>query len=802
MRAPLPSVFLVCVLTLEQDTRVLPWRFDVDSSGVEPWVFAVAVGLTVVLAVILLFVGVACAWALSPAGRLRRRIRKRMRAPRRLVRAIGRDLQELDRALDASARSYVEAQVLERMRSLSLDSLKDEGAKRVRWGALRDEGLRTVADLHGMSALRIARVKGVGATTAPRIAAAVKRSAQREREKPPTAPGVELGSNSAIDLARDALLVLQWRDALGEPFGSLRNQLARLQSLRAQWSPRAGLSSWLFEVFARERAEETRTGLRALLDELDALGRSSLLADLETNWKKLATERHEAREPDYVRAEIELCFSDFLALVAQSFTRLGFGAPDGDQAIRGGLTDEIVERVQGAPLECSSLRVTLRAYQEFGAKYLLVQRRTILGDEMGLGKTIQVLAAMTHLWELARSDARCAHFFVVAPAGLIWNWKREVERRAPFAAWAIHGSDAPDTLLAWQRDGGLAVTSYATLRNLVADGELPDVELDFFAADEAHYMKNPDAKRTRAAVGLAEQAELVCLLTGTPQENHPREFLNLIRVAQPVVAAKLHRAGDFEQDARAALRDLSGAFQREVAGVYLRRNQAEVLQELPDRIEVEEWVELSGTELELYRAAVRRSDFMGMRSATSIGSSETASKLEHLEDLLADHRESGRKVLVFSTFLAVLDAVARRFGAVGTIRGDVDPKARIELVERFSALDGFALLACQIDAAGTGLNLQAASVVVLMEPQVKPTTEDQAIARAHRMGQTQRVIVHRLLARATVDERLVDLLSAKRDLFDAFARDTELKGAGLPPESLQRRVLEEERERLASVGGV
>lgn len=386
----------------------------------------------------------------------------------------------------------------------------------------------------------------------------------------------------------------------------------------------------------------------------------------------------------------------------------------------------------------------------------------------------------------------------MAPAGLIWNWLREAERRAPFPALAVHGEDAQAALARWHARGGLAVTSYDTLRNLSAEQELlpPGRALDLCVADEAHYLKNPRAGRTRAAEALLERAERVALLSGTPQENHPREFLNLIRLVRPEVAARLMEAGDFEQEALAALRHLSGDFHHHVAGVYLRRNQEDVLPELPARLESEEWVELGPAERAAYRAAVLREDFMAMRRATTLGA-EPSAKLERLAELLEDHRESGRKVLVFSTFLAVLDAVAARFRALGQIRGATRPEERLALVDRFSAAPGHALLACQIDSAGVGLNLQAASVVVLLEPQLKPTTEEQAIARAHRLGQTQRVLVHRLLAKDTVDERIVRLLATKRELFAAYAEKSAVKAASAEATltQLQSRHVAEERER-------
>ena len=134
-------------------------------------------------------------------------------------------------------------------------------------------------------------------------------------------------------------------------------------------------------------------------------------------------------------------------------------------------------------------------------------------------------------------------------------------------------------------------------------------------------------------------------------------------------------------------------------------------------------------------------------------------------ELLADYRQSGEKVVVFSFFHSVLEGIEKSFHTVGRIDGSIASEARLGLIAKLGNLEGHAVLLSQIEAGGVGLNIQAASVVVLMEPQWKPSTENQAIARVYRMGQTRRVIVHRLLARDSIDERLTDVLRKKQEIF-------------------------------------
>jgi SNF2 family DNA or RNA helicase len=325
------------------------------------------------------------------------------------------------------------------------------------------------------------------------------------------------------------------------------------------------------------------------------------------------------------------------------------------------------------------------------------------------------------------------------------------------------------------------------------------VALGFLVADEAHYAKNPEAARSQAFARLVPRAERVALLTGTPMENRVSEFRTLVSLLRPEVAERLGADAGLAGDAVVSPRE----FRRAVAPVYLRRNQQDVLRELPPRVVYEEWVDLDAAGEAAYREAALGRNLMAMRRVVTCSEpGATSAKMARLAEILAEHEESGRKVLVFSWFLDALREVARRFEAVGVIDGSTPPPERMELVDRFQAAEGHALLAGQILAAGQGLNLQAAGAVVILEPQFKPTLEEQAIARAHRMGQTQTVLVHRLLARRSVDERLLELLAGKMDLFRAYARESLIRDSSreATETSLTRLVLDAEEARMRSTG--
>ena len=316
--------------------------------------------------------------------------------------------------------------------------------------------------------------------------------------------------------------------------------------------------------------------------------------------------------------------------------------------------------------------------------------------------------------------------------------------------------------------------------------------------DEAHFVKNPDTQRSQAVRRWMELADRALFLTGTPMENRVDEFRTLVDYLQPDVAAAI---GD--SDGLAGAR----AFRRTVAPAYLRRNQDDVLSELPERLDQLDWVELTPADLDAYREAVASENFMAMRRATFVGDGRRPSaKLERLAEILDEAADNRRKVVVFSYFLATLEVVCSMVGEAvyGPLDGSTRAEDRQKLVDEFTAVDGHAVLVSQIQAGGVGLNMQAASVVVLTEPQWKPSAEEQAIARCHRMGQVRRVHVHRLLAEDSVDQRMLEVLAEKGALMDAYVRESDLKDASVDAVDAsshgaaddERRIVAGERARL------
>jgi SNF2 family DNA or RNA helicase len=483
---------------------------------------------------------------------------------------------------------------------------------------------------------------------------------------------------------------------------------------------------------------------------------------------------------------------DFERRSAEYYGLLGQVVPLGGDlaAAEGYLPADIVERINAQRLDTSHLSesLQLRGYQSFGARFILVQRRVILGDEMGLGKTVQAIAAMGHL---AASGA--THFLVVCPASVLINWTREIARHSTLPVVALYGSGRARTAAGWLRHGGVAVTTFGSLNTLLETPTAPAL----LVVDEAHYVKNPSAQRSRAVNRIAAGSQRVLFLTGTPMENRVDEFQALVGHLRPEIATSMgpqHGVLGVE------------AFRAAAAPVYLRRNQEDVLTELPELVQVDEWEQFGAEDGAAYRAAVREGNFMAMRRAAfAVSHPRDSAKLTRLLEIAQEATANGRKVVVFSYFRDVLNVVGAALGprAHGPITGSTSTTERQQIVDTFTSADTPSVLVCQIEAGGVGLNIQAASVVILCEPQVKPSIEAQAVARAHRMGQVRSVQVHRLLIADSVDQRMLELLGSKAQLFDAYVRHSAIAEASpgavdISEVQLARTIVAQEQHRLAA----
>ena len=415
----------------------------------------------------------------------------------------------------------------------------------------------------------------------------------------------------------------------------------------------------------------------------------------------------------------------------------------------------LLKQIQATPLLLESFHTELRHYQEFGMKYILHQKRVLLGDEMGLGKTIQAIAAMNHLHHKGHR-----YFLVICPAGLLLNWKREIEKLTNMQAYMLHGSGFSDYEI-WKSDGGIAIINYEGLDKIIFDKDFP---LDMVVVDEAHFVKNKEAQRTRNTVRMIEQAEYALYMTGTAIENNVDEMCYLLECLNPSIAIEVK---DMKYLAKADL------FRKKIAPVYLRRKRTDVLMELPELTIHDEWCMMNEEEIVSYRKAVESGNFMAMRRVS--WDSLNSTKAERMVELCLQALSEGRKVVIFSYFLETLSFVTDLLlgKSLPIISGKLSLEKRQEILKQFDEPVA-RVLPMQIHAGGIGLNIQTAEIVILCEPQLKPSDEMQAISRVYRMGQINHVFVYRLLSANTIDEALVKRLHEKQNIFNQFADESEI----------------------------
>ena len=421
-----------------------------------------------------------------------------------------------------------------------------------------------------------------------------------------------------------------------------------------------------------------------------------------------------------------------------------------------GLPESLVHEIQNESPCLDGLSCTLRRYQEWGVKYILHQERVLLGDEMGLGKTIQAIATM-----VALQNTGATHFLVVCPASVITNWCREITSKSTLTAIKIHGSKKESALNSWLESGGVAVTNYESTDQIKLASSF---NFDLMIVDEAHYVKNVTAQRSKNVKNISDHTKRLLFMTGTALENHVKEMKSLIAMLQPQIAEQVK---DIEY--------LSAApqFQEKIAPVYYRRKRDDVLSELPELIENNEWCTLtSAEEKEEYQNAVLTKNYNATRRVSwNVDDLSTSAKASRLLEILEEAQSEGRKIIIFSFFLDTIKKLTHFLGdrALTPITGALSPDKRQSILDEFTKASVGTVLVSQIVAGGTGLNIQTASVVILCEPQLKPSTEMQAISRAYRMGQTRNVLVYRLLCENTIDEKITSLLKKKQAAIDNFA---------------------------------
>lgn len=436
----------------------------------------------------------------------------------------------------------------------------------------------------------------------------------------------------------------------------------------------------------------------------------------------------------------------------------------------------------------NTLQATLRGYQLEGFRWMVRLSGwgagACLADDMGLGKTVQTIAFL--LYRAAEGAS-----LVVAPASVVPNWKNELQRFAPtLNVHVLNGADDRKALIDGAGEYDVVLSTYGLLVN--AEEPLVSKQWNVVCLDEAHTIKNRDTKTSRVAMQLQASARLI--LTGTPIQNHLSELWNLFRFITPGLLGsyeqfRLKFIVPIEEGDKEKQRQLK----RIVQPFMLRRTKSEVVEELPEKMEITLPVELSEEEMAVYEVIRRRAKAMLEESnavsmstlaeitrlrqaACSIALTDSrwkgeTTKIQMLLDLIAEIKEGNNRVLVFSQFTSFLELVRKRLDEQGEpyfyLDGSVTMKQREELVRKFQQGE-CPIFLISLKAGGLGLNLTGANYVIHLDPWWNPAIEQQATDRAYRIGQQNRVTVYHLIAQHTIEEKILRLHRTKRDLADSL----------------------------------
>jgi SNF2 family DNA or RNA helicase len=483
------------------------------------------------------------------------------------------------------------------------------------------------------------------------------------------------------------------------------------------------------------------------------------------------------------------------------------------QLAQSGLMDQLPERQAAelrsrareisrpaAPPSPAGLRAELRPYQLEGFHFLTFLSANRLGgvlaDDMGLGKTVQALAWLLWLAGQQAADAPL-RALVVCPKSVVGNWVAETARFAPAIA-TIRFAPGADDKHAGAPGPTLVIANYTQLR-LNAE-VFTQQRWHAVILDEGQFIKNPTAKVAQVARDVPGEHRLV--LTGTPIENRLLDLWSLFAFALPgLLGSQAAFKRHYADDNPLALSRLRAR----VRHFLLRRTKTQVAADLPARTEEDVTVELEGDQRKLYDAEMKRARAMLLKVATprefdqarfnilasllrlrqicchpalidDAHRAAPSAKLEELLERLEELRAEGHQVLVFSQFVTMLEIIREKLVAANIdhllLTGQTED--RDALVREFQAHKRHTVFLLSLKAAGFGLNLTAASYVILYDPWWNPAVEAQAIDRTHRIGQALPVTAYRLIARGTVEEKIRALQREKSALAGAVVQEESL----------------------------
>lgn len=429
-----------------------------------------------------------------------------------------------------------------------------------------------------------------------------------------------------------------------------------------------------------------------------------------------------------------------------------------------------------------TVQAELRPYQVEGVKWLVQLKNAKLGallaDDMGLGKTLQSLAVVS------------SRTLIICPTSLIFNWKNEIQNFRPDLSFSIyHGSTRELDLSA-----DVVITTYGILRTDV--DRLNNENWRCVIIDEAQVIKNPQSKAAQALWQLKSDFKLA--LTGTPIENHYKDLWSIFRFIAPGLLGELsyfnqHIVRPIQGQSLSALKSLRSR----INPFVLRRSKKQVLSELPDKTELVNYCQLTEEQkhaydnylgdvktkivendvkpIQIFELILRLRQFACDPRLVNSDFKGGSGKLDLFKELIGEVTEENHKSLVFSQWTSFLDLIEVELDHLGIpyFRLDGSTKNREKVVSDYNECPSACVFLLSLKAGGVGLNLTSADHVFLMDPWWNPATERQAIDRAHRIGQKNPVMIHRLVGKDTIEEKVVKLQKIKEQMSDSVLENME-----------------------------
>jgi ERCC4-related helicase len=445
------------------------------------------------------------------------------------------------------------------------------------------------------------------------------------------------------------------------------------------------------------------------------------------------------------------------------------------------------------------VQAELRPYQLRGFHWLwflyTYGLNGILADDMGLGKTLQALVML----QQARDVHGSKPSLIVCPTSVVYNWQKEIQKFTPtLKVLDLTGSNRFEKYKQLN-DFDIVVTSYAILRRDI--NALKDYKFRFAILDESQHIKNADSLTAQAAKSLDARNRLA--LSGTPIENKLSELWSVFDFLMPDFLEEAHefRRRYIVPIEERGNQDAERRLKKQVFPFILRRMKRDVLKDLPPKLELVQYCDMTDDQYDLYMKVLEKTRDEILQEAMERGGKmnhntiltaltrlrqvcnhsslvgnemseglHESGKFEALKEMLTSAIENGHRILVFSQFVEMLKIVKQWLVQQG-IKHEMltgQTKNRQEVVERFNEDDSIPVFLVSLKAGGTGLNLTGADFVIHYDPWWNPAAEDQATDRVHRIGQDKNVFVYRLITRGTVEEKIMRLKDRKRDLVDSI----------------------------------